>query len=230
MYTTQSELFLGKKYKPLLQAALPDAIWLPDNPYVDSRLSGHADLSLFCDGSVLYAAPYLKDFLADYGIKALFSKDNPGKTYPDDAKFNVFCNESIAVYNSKSADSLIVSDLKKTGRTMIEVSQGYSACSILGISSDSFITADKGIQLALEEHGLNVLKISSGFISLQGYEYGFIGGSAVKPDESTVAFTGSLSSHPDCDRIIGFIKEQGKSVEFLTDLPAFDIGGAVNRP
>lgn len=225
-----SELFLGEKYRPVLSAVVPNAIWLPDNPYVDSRLSGHADLCLFSDGSVLYASPYLQKFLSEQGIEAVFTKSNPGKAYPSDARFNIFCNESCIVYNSISADPEIISKLADSGKHLIEVSQGYSACSILGVDSDSFITADEGIYRALEQYKYNVLKIAPGYISLEGFGYGFIGGSAIKPDESTVAFTGSLSGHPDCDRIIGFIKGKGKSVEFLTNFPVFDIGGAVIRP
>lgn len=226
----QSELFLGEKYRPLLEAALPGAKWIPDNPFVDRGLSGHADLSLFSDGSVLYSAPYLKEYLENQGISALLTEKNPGRTYPEDAMFNVFCNESSAVFNRRTAEPSIVSALENSVRNLIEVSQGYSACNLLGISADSFITADEGIYRALISKELNVLKIQPGFICLPGFDYGFIGGSAVKPDSSTIAFTGSLSCHPDCDRIVSFIKEQGKSVEFMTDLPVFDIGGAVIRP
>ena len=225
-----SELFLGERYRPVLSTVVPNAIWLPDNQYVDSRLSGHADLCLFSDGSVLYAPPFLQKFLSEQGIEAVYTKDNPGKAYPSDARFNIFCNESCIVYNSTGADPEIISKLADSGKQLIEVSQGYSACSILGVDSDSFITADEGIYRALAHYNYNVLKIAPGYISLEGFGYGFIGGSAIKPDESTVAFTGSLSNHPDSGRIIGFIKEKGKSVEFLTNLPVFDIGGAVIRP
>lgn len=230
MCTMQSELFLGEKYRPFLEGVLSKAIWIPDNTFVDRRLSGHTDLSLFSDGTVLYASPFLKEFLEEKGIPAVYSKDDPGKSYPEDARFNVFCNGSFAVLNRKSADPAIVSDLDLSGRVMIEVSQGYTACSLLGVNDDSFITADEGICKALIHFGLNVLKIHPGHILLPGFDFGFIGGSAVKPDEGTVAFTGMLDDHPDKERITGFIKEQGKSVEFLTNLPVFDIGGAVIRP
>ena len=63
-----TSVIIGEKYRNLLEAPLNklsiDVFLLPDNPLVDRRLSGHADLSVFYSGyDTIFLAPYLRETL-----------------------------------------------------------------------------------------------------------------------------------------------------------------------
>ena len=58
----------------------------------------------------------------------------------------------------------------------INVSQGYSKCSLCIVNENSVITEDDGIAEVLKRHNMDVLKISAGDVLLSGLDYGFLGG------------------------------------------------------
>ena len=86
---------------------------------------------------------------------------------------------------------------------------------------------DEGISRAALSLGLDVLKITPGYIELPGYEYGFIGGCCGKISKNELAFTGKLDGHPDREKILAFLAEKRISPVFLTDGPLFDAGGII---
>ena len=104
-----------------------------------------------------------------------------------------------------------------------DVRQGYAACSTLCLSDKAAITADPSISRALTADGIRVLKITPGGIRLPGYDSGFIGGaSAVLGD--TVFFFGSISDHPESQKIRDFCVSEGFTVTDFPDLPLTDYG------
>ncbi len=76
----------------------------------------------------------------------------------------------------------------KNGIEIVDVKQGYTRCSTAVIGKNSAITADSTIYNALTKNGIDVLKIDSGSVRLDGYGYGFIGGACTMIDDDTVAF------------------------------------------
>ena len=109
----------------------------------------------------------------------------------------------------------------------MSVRQGYSRCAVCTVDADSIITADRGIAVAAESNGMHVLLIRPGYIRLEGYPYGFIGGASCKLASDKLAFTGSLDIHPDREAILGFLSERGISPVYLSQEPAFDIGSMI---
>ena len=107
------------------------------------------------------------------------------------------------------------------------VRQGYAKCSMLVVDERSIITQDAGIARAARGIGLNVLEIMPGYVALDGFEYGFLGGAGFKPAAGIIAFTGTLDAHPDRLRILTFLAARGVSAVYLTGLPVFDIGSAI---
>ena len=67
------------------------------------------------------------------------------------------------------------------------------------------------------------------FIRLDGFEHGFIGGSAFKIAADKLCFTGVLDAFPEDEqnRILEFLEKKGIIPIYLTDRPVFDIGGAI---
>ena len=111
-------------------------------------------------------------------------------------------------------------------RTLIDVSQGYSGCSICSVCDRGIITADRKIACKAEENGIDALLITHGNIILPGFDCGFIGGASFFWD-NTVYFFGTISNHPDYSKIIEFCKSHGADIAMLTHDPLTDYGSAI---
>lgn len=231
-------IIIGEKYSDILSIPLNklgfEVELLPDNPNVDEKLSGHADLSLFYDGAgEIWAAEYLKDSklirkLSNMGFGIHFCAKPQGSVYPSDVQLNLRIAGSSFFYNPASADSTLAEHLMHTlYKKPIPVKQGYTACSTLFVAESAIITADRGILAAGLANGFDVLFIKEGFIQLPGYGHGFIGGCAFAAGKGKIAFTGNLDAHPDKEKILAFLAKYSLEAVFLTDLPVFDIGGAI---
>lgn len=233
-----STVIIGEKYCNILQNGVGklgiNILSMPDNPYVDDRLSGHADLSvLHLGGNRLLLAPYLKGSsfsrqLEDRGFEIKFASIEQSALYPNDAQMNVCILGNKVICNPKASPDTIVKCLAIGDRAIqINSRQGYSRCSVCVVSNNAIITADEGICRSAEAHGVDVLKIRPGYIDLPGFDYGFIGGASFKISDTKLAFTGRLDKHPDAERIIDFASLHNVDIVYITDNPAFDIGGAV---
>ena len=225
---------LGEKYESRLDSALRERglspLYVPDNPYVDERLSGHADLSvLHIGGNRLVLAPFLKnthfsDELKELGYDIVYPEIKMGREYPADAMLNICVCGSLFFYNPKTADRSCVELLSSAGLEGLEVKQGYTKCSICVVDESSIITSDRGIHSTALKAGFDSLLISDGNIELEGFPYGFIGGSGFKASAGKLAFTGLVNAHPHAEKILDFLKSRGIEPVFLTDGTIFDIG------
>lgn len=231
-------VILGAKYAKKLEKPLKKLkkypLFAPENPDVDRRLSGHTDLSIFhAGGERIYLAPYLSgtefaQSLINLGAEIEFADIRQGAEYPLDAQLNLALVGNNVICSTKTAYLTAVEYLSRVrGVNVINCRQGYTKCSVLVVDEHSVITPDKGISLAVKKAGLDVLEIESGYVTLDGYEYGFIGGAGFKISGDTMAFTGTLDAHPDKMRILDFIAARGIKVLYLTDEPIFDIGSAI---
>ena len=228
-------LLIGERYRPKLAQSLGaqgiDVFWTPDDPALDPRLAGHADLGVFVSGDRAVVARELcasniVNYLTNRGYAIQPSREQ-GAEYPRDAGLCVCWTGKYTIYNPKTADPSVLAVM---GGIPVAVSQGYAKCAAAVVNERSIITADAGVSRAAKNAGMDVLLIAPGHIALDGYEYGFIGGAAFKICDDTVAFTGKLDGHPDKQRILEFLAARGQKCVFLTEDPIFDIGGAVALP
>lgn len=230
-------ILIGEKYFGLLANKLEHNGRCPvpvhDNPNVDARLSGHIDLSvLHGGGERVYLAPHLRNTalerrLALMGAEIVFPNIVQSEKYPNDSQLNVCVVGDVIFYSKNVSCAEIVSDFSKKGYRTVSIKQGYCGCSICPVDEKSIICSDDKIADAALNNGFDVLKISPGHIKLEGYEYGFIGGACFKLSERKLAFTGRLDSHPDEAEIMDFISDRSIDPVFLSDMPLFDIGGAI---
>lgn len=231
-------VIIGEKYAKTLQKPLDKygirVICLPGNKRVDERLSSHADLSVFhAGGERIWLAPHLKnsDFaheLAVLGAHIEFAAIEQCPAYPGDAQLNIAALANAFIYAPKVSYSPIVDYLTNNcGFSAIASRQGYAKCSVLVVDEHSIITQDRGIVRTARAASLDVLEISPGYVSLDGFEYGFLGGAGFKLSDDTLAFTGMLDAHPDKARILGFLSARGIRVVYLTSQPVFDTGSAI---
>lgn len=231
-------VIIGEKYAEKLAKALEKLgitpLFVPDNPNIDLRLSGHADLSVFhAGGERIYLAPFLRgsDFakkLEVLGADIVYADITQASTYPHDAQLNIAAFTDKVIYNPKVSYSPAVNYLTNEQKyKAVPCKQGYAKCSALVVNERSLITQDPGIARAATRAGLDVLQISPGNVELDGFSCGFIGGATFKLNKSELAFTGTLDAHPDKPRILAFLAERNITPVYLTADPIFDIGSAI---
>lgn len=231
------KVIIGEKYSHLLKEPLEklglDPMFIPDNGFVDPRLSGHADLSvLHLGGNQLWLAPYLRgsDFssrLSTMGLALHYPDILQSAVYPGDAQMNVCICGKFAICSVSVVPKEIVDLLTTSGLKIINCRQGYAKCSVCVVDAGSIITADRGIEAAARKAGLETLMIEPSYIALDGFPHGFIGGSAFKISRSKLAFTGVLDGHKNKNQILSFLDRHQVEPIYLTEMPIFDIGSAI---
>ena len=233
-------LIIGSKYADILEIPLKSRglspIFVPDNPNIDKRLSGHADLSVFhAGGERLILAPYLRQSafsasLLALGAKLEYADIEQGEKYPLDAQLNACAlGRKLLFCSKKTAESALSACFAEQNPdcSVMDVRQGYSRCSVCVVNERALITSDAGIAAQARSMGVAALEISAGHVALPGFEYGFIGGAAFKLAKRRLAFTGLLDGHPDRKAILDFLHRHDTEPVFLTGKPVFDIGSAV---
>ena len=222
---------IGKRYAPRLAAPLRklgvDVLWLPDAPDTDSHLAGHADLSMIHLGAELVVTGCGDDIvnnLTNRGFKAIRT-EGPGNSYPEDCTLNACIVGSKLIHRLDVTSRTVLGALPYCEK--INVAQGYAKCCTCVVDESSIITSDRGIATAVSDKDIDVLLIAPGYIELEGFDYGFIGGASFKLSADSMAFTVRLDAHPDYHNIISFLTDRGIRPVFLTSGTAFDIGSAL---
>ena len=224
------KLLVGERYRERLKrlTEYADVLWMPDNPVVDPRLAGHADLAAInIDNDIFAANDIICDFFIKNNIRIKKAERPQASVYPGDAGLCACITEDTAIFNPNTIDPVIKRQIKSAEK--IHVKQGYAKCTVCAVSSRAFITADAGIEKELKKRNISVLKINEGCIRLDGFPTGFIGGATIILNDK-IFFTGTLDLHPDKEKIISYTAENNLKPVFLTEEPLFDIGSAVILP
>lgn len=201
---------------------------------VDKRISTHPDLTTCKLGISL-------DSRVFHGNQQMLS-DN----YPKEARFNGCCTEDYFLHKLSITDQDLLNEVKLQGKILINIPQGYGRCTCLPMGKNSLITSDLGIFKQCIKHGFinaytskfmnlseeykldkaSVLLISNKGILLDGYDYGFIGGSAGQI-ENKVVFNGNLADHVDFQLIRNYIESLGLKPIWFEEYPLTDIGSII---
>ena len=173
----------------------------------------HADMQILCKKN--------KVITLDDCIK------KPGKNYPENILLNCLYHNNKLYGKLSATDSSVREYCRENNIETVNVNQGYTRCSILVVNNKAVITADKSIEKAMKNNGVEVLLISAGKIVLEGFDYGFIGGASFS-DNNTIYFFGDITKHPDYNKIKEFTSKHNSIIEILCKTqPLTDIGGAV---
>ena len=198
---------------------------------ISTALSSHPDMLMakvknriissveYCE-SASYLFSDIRELAPD--VEMTFSDEHISEKYPHDAIFNAL-NIGNRIFLKEDTASLAVKHFSESaGIEIIPVKQGYPACTVLAFGNTA-VTADKGMQKALLQQGINVTLISDGDISLPPHEYGFIGGaSGVYKNE--VYFLGDIATHRDSKKILDAIRLENYTPISLSDEPLRDLG------
>ncbi len=141
---------------------------------------------------------------------------------PETGSYNAIATGEYLIHHLPLTDPAILQNchyLKK-----IPVKQGFTRSHLIPLRDHHFITSDKGIETALRERGLDVLLVSENEILLPGHLNGGIGGAAGISGDA-VFLTGSLSFHPEGEKIRNYLEILHYRILELDRAPLMDYGG-----
>lgn len=192
-------------------------------------VSGHPDVFLckLPDGDIIHARNLPSGFLEilkNDNLKITQGKLDVGLKYPQSAHYNAVITKDIVLHNLNYTDPEILTH--NNTKKHIHVNQAYTRCNVLPLSNDSFITSDKGIHKVLIKNNLNSMFVDPDGITLPGFEYGFIGGTA-GVFKNTVYFIGSLDYYNEGPKIKSFIEDLNYEIVQLNKGPLFDGGSLI---
>lgn len=204
---------------------------LPPFSRLQKPVSAHPDMLIFVTENEIitnkrYAEenPNLFQELSNLSTyKIVFDETELAPAYPADVRFNCFCAGGRLFGLIPALSEKITEWAGKHSVPMINIRQGYAKCSVCVISHNAVITEDPLIEKAMIESGVDVLRVSSGHVALDGYNCGFIGG-ASGADGENVYFCGDISNHPDYYKIEKFCRQHNKNCISLWDGRLYDIG------
>ncbi len=185
----------------------------------------------------------------DGSHRIVFSMGGISYEYPDDVPYNAVVTDRFLIQNTELTSHDVLERARFAGLQIINVKQGYTRCSCLPVGSNAFITADEGIAKSLrawnelirseaasaaadgdEEEAaslmndmIDILPVRQGYVHLEGFDHGFIGGTAGAVGKK-IYFNGDLTEHPDSDIIVRFIEDHGYEPVWFADEPLTDIG------
>ncbi len=167
---------------------------VPDNPLLPVPIRDHPDMSLHpLDYSNFVVAKNMlgryERLLAPFKIRCLPSTSVPMEPYPMDVSLNIARIGEYYLHND-STDASIQQLLVERGYRKLNIRQGYSKCSTLILKYDTIITTDKGIHRCVQLEGMHSHLLPAGYLELEGYDTGLIGGCGGMLDRSTILFTG----------------------------------------
>ena len=231
-----NRLFLGAS--EFLESNGIKILSFPDNPNIDKRVAHHSDLSFFFDGiDTLFVAAEFSEYadkLKEFCRNIVVIKKNLSEKYPEDVLLNCVCVGKNFICNTQTVAKEILSKMRASGYNVINVNQGYTKCSVIPVNKNALITDDESVYSECVKHGIDVLKVSKGSVSLNGFDYGFIGGTAGLVSENTILFNGNIKQHQDYKSIELFLEKYSVKVvcteDRLTDIGSIiPIGGLYNE-
>lgn len=191
-------------------------------------ICGHADIQLCkIDDNTAVCAPNCYEYFKSQlqGINVICGDKNPCGLYPTDVLYNACCFGDYAIHNFKYTDKITLAVIEQKFSKRINVKQGYSKCSICHIGN-AVITDDDGIPKKLCEFKLDVLKLKSKDVNLNGMNYGFFGG-AVGTFKNYIFSVGSIEKHSDAKCITKFLNKHNFNLIELSKNPLYDVGSII---
>ncbi len=169
----------------------------PLMPYsrLDRPVGSHADM-LICkiDNTVFcYKDYYLENKvtfskIVEHGYELKFVSSKCDSIHPNDIALNVLIIGKKVFCKKENTAPEILEYAMQNHYEIIDIKQGYSACSTLVLNEKSAITGDTGVARVLFTHGIDVALIDTSLIVLNGYNSGFIGGASGVIDDKIYLF------------------------------------------
>lgn len=208
-------------------------IMLDPDMNLPAPVARHADMQLVMvdEGIMVHSPAVSRSILSVFnecGFVTVLGAKSCRASYPYDIAYNIAVIGKLVLANTRFADPVAVEYLQKAGRKIVPVKQGYAKCSTCILNEEAIITSDSGIAEKAAGHGKDVLLINPQTnIKLNGYTYGFLGGSTGLVSDHEMAFSGRFEDLNDNDKIDGFLRKYGIIPVSLSDEELQDIGSLI---
>lgn len=188
-----------------------NTIVVPRTSKVYEAIDGHPDIQLNIlrnnsSNQIIIQkdmGEHFKEILNRNHIKYIVSKNSLSHTYPGDIILNSLILDKYFIHNLKHTDENLLKS--QESKILINVSQGYSKCSVLPVRNNALITSDKGIFNSLKEYSFDILLIPPEDILLPSLNYGFIGGVGGMISDDRMAFFGELENYRYGEEVKNFL-------------------------
>lgn len=233
---------ISEEERSVLRRYVARTVLLPADARLASPVSRHPDMIFSVLDDVLFtheeyyrtARSAIDEICALGGLRLRLSSMERGAAYPRDIGFNALLfstrgGRKILMGACRYLSPELVSFAVSSGREIVSVKQGYTACSALvlereGVSS-LIVAADGGIAAACESVGAEVFRISpASGVRLPGYDVGFIGGASGAYGD-TAFFYGNPRRHPTLVPLCEEIERRGFTIVSLSEETLTDRGG-----
>lgn len=229
-----SEVIVSKKYKFIIDELRKlglSVIEADELAEVSGAEKYHADISVIHlgDKNMLAAKNnlVLAEKLSRLGYNVILSENNISGKYPTCTALNAVLLGKNLICHSALIDNMLRKYCDKCSIRLIDVKQGYARCSTAVVAENAVITSDVGIYKACIKNNIDALKIESGYIEIDDYDYGFIGGTCGKLSNDILAFCGNIKEHKNYYDIKAFALNYGVNLLSLSDRRLFDVGGII---
>ncbi len=196
------------------------------NYKLDAPIGLHADVlanyignsKFFVDKNQSDLIKFLYNNIANVNIV-----DNVKSPYPQDCLLNFVDIGDYIICNRKIIPNAILE--KISNKCIIDVSQGYSKCSVCVVKKNVIITDDISIYNAVSKYKeITSLYVEKGDVKIEKFDYGFIGGCCGLIDKDLLLFNGDLSLHTNYKEIADFLKKSNVKFIDIKGKPLTDIG------
>ena len=207
-----------------------EVVVLPPYERLGRGVDSHADLMLFPVDDKIFIYRELSERLPELmgklrcrGYKIVELDAVPSEKYPQDIATNCLKVGKYLFCKKKYTADRILDCANETGYTVVNTNQGYARCCACPVGDGGMLTADPSILKSARSVSLKTLPITEGYVRLEGFSHGFIGGACGILD-GTLYLAGDLNTHPDGERIESFCRDMGVSVLSLSQEPLTDVG------
>ncbi len=194
------------------------------NKNLPEQVAYHPDLSVCRVGDIYVcekeAYNYYKQFIPEE--KILCGSTTLLSNYPFDIAYNVLISEKNAMANFKYTDPVLKEVLVNKGFRLIDINQGYAACSSASFNG-GIITSDPSVISACNRNKIDVLEIEKGGVVLKGFDYGFIGGASGYVSQKLLFF-GDILKHKDYAKVKEFLLKKKIEFDNIENFPLTDVG------
>ena len=224
----------GAELRSFLMELGKNLIDIKETGCVYSEIADHPDIYVCLIDESLIASPEQYEHIASQIAnvpdrpRLILGAKPLGMKYPESASYNAVQVGRFLIHNTGFTDDSVLEAAGILGLKLINVAQGYANCSIAVVDERSIITSDLGIASAIRKHHheIEVLTVSPGHVRLEGFEYGFLGGTSGRIG-NYVIFNGNLEEHPDFFRIREFIESRSLKLKYFREYPLTDIGSII---
>ena len=200
------------------------------SPFISGSLATHTDLlAVRIDECIVLdkSQNMLYDYFTRSGRACVYSEKTAKSGYPDDVPLNCAVVGKNIICRRSAVSNTVLEKAENSGFKIIDVNQGYAKCSTCVIGENAVITDDISIHRACDLNNIDSLLVSKGSVSLEGYNYGFIGGCSGLVEERLLAFCGDISTHSDYHKIKDFLAAHEVDCISLFSGRLIDIGGII---